>query len=288
MVVLSAGIRFFLRKPRSGPELSASRSSDPGEIIPERGQHHLGNGGRDHFGMGGRLNRQTIGAKLVKMNCNCWKRGSATWNIQERLRRIAKLGIANFETVADIERWQRDLLRRLERSSIDPERYEGLADCGPAGCGREECMEACFFGTFRRRLRQVRTAFRLLEDARPPFHEVRVSRALWSRPFGKLDEASIAAAKQLNRRRLDSLYIREGVAYHRESVIAVGSFKVAPSPPNETERWICEIHQVVAGAQKKESERALSTRSYRGETRSKVFNPFDDYLRVQGLRSSPR
>ena len=207
-------------------------------------------------------------------------------NIQKRLRRIAKLGIANFETVADIERWQRDLLRRLERSSIDPERYEGLADCGPAGCGREECMEACFFGTFRRRLRQVRTAFRLLEDARPPFHEVRVSRALWSRPFGKLDEASIAAAKQLNRRRLDSLYIREGVAYHRESVIAVGSFKVAPSPPNETERWICEIHQVVAGAQKEELERALSTRSYRGETRSKVFNPFDDYLRVQEVKGS--
>lgn len=105
-------------------------------------------------------------------------------NIQKRLSRIAKLGIANFETVADVERLQRDLLRRLERSSIDPDRYKELADCGASGCGRNECMEACFFGTFRRRLRQVPTTLRLLQSAGPPFHMVHVSRALWSRPFG--------------------------------------------------------------------------------------------------------
>jgi hypothetical protein len=198
-------------------------------------------------------------------------------NTQKQLRRIAKLGITNFETVADIERLQRDLLRRLERSSIDPERYEGLADCGPAGCAREECMEACFFGTFRRRLRQVPAALRLLKDARPPFHEVRISRALWSRPFGKLNEASIAAAKQLNGRALDRLL-------NRQMVVAVGSFKVAPSPPHDTKRWICEIHQVVAGALKQELERALSTRGYRGEIRTKLSNPFEDYLRVKEIQ----
>jgi hypothetical protein len=196
-------------------------------------------------------------------------------NIQKRLRRIAKLGITNFETVADIERLQRDLLQRLERSSVDRDRYEGLADCSTSGCGRKDCMEGCFFGAFRRRLQQVPAALRLLENARPPFHEVRVSRALWSRPFGQLNEAGIAAARQLNRRALDSLYDC--------GIVAVGSFKVAPSPPHDTKRWICEIHQVIAGAQKEELERALSTRRYRGEIRTKLLEPFEDYLRVKEI-----
>jgi len=50
-------------------------------------------------------------------------------NIQKRLRRIAKLGITNFETMADIERLQRDLLRRLERSSIDPRGARSWTRC---------------------------------------------------------------------------------------------------------------------------------------------------------------
>jgi hypothetical protein len=205
-------------------------------------------------------------------------------NEREQLARIKALGVSNFETIKEVRRLQADMLARLEGSSVDPDRYAGLADCRADYCGRVNCLEACPFGGFRRRLIDIPAALRLLQNAHPPFHEVRVSRALWSRPFGKLHEASIAAARQLNRRGLDSLYIRQGVVYNRESIIAVGSLKVAPSPPNDSERWICEIHQVVAGAQKEELERALSTRRYRGETRSKVFYPFDDYVRVQEVK----
>jgi hypothetical protein len=203
-------------------------------------------------------------------------------NEREQLARIKKLGVSNFETVKKVRRLQADMLARLEGSSIDPDRYAGLADCRADYCGRVNCLEACPFGTLNRRLSDMPAALRLLQNAKPPFHEVRVSRALWSRPFGKLNEASITAAKQLNRRALDSLFIREGA--HRESVLSVGTFKVAPSPPNETERWICEIHQVVAGAHKEELERALSTRRHRGETRTKLFEPFDDYLRVREVK----
>lgn len=201
-----------------------------------------------------------------------------------QLRRIAKLGISGFDTLEQVRRRQSRMLRLLQHSSVDPNWYVGLDSCRLDYCGRVNCLEACPFGALRRRLNDVPAALRLLQNAHPPFHEVRVSRALWSRPFGKLDEVSVAAARQLNCRALDSLYIRGGAVYDRESVIAVGSFKVAPSPPNETERWICEIHQVVAGAQKEELERALSTRRYRGETRSKVFYPFDDYLRVREVK----
>jgi hypothetical protein len=200
---------------------------------------------------------------------------------KRQLRRITKLGISGFETLEQVRRRQSRMLRLLQHSSVDPNWYTGLDSCRLDHCGRVNCLEACPFGAFRRRLSDVPAALRLLQNAKPPFHEVRVSRAFWSRPFGKLNESSIAAAKQLNCRGLDRLYIREGVVYHRESVIAVGSFKVAPSPPHDTERWVCEIHQVVAGAQKEELERALSTRSYR---RSKVFSPFADYLRVQEVK----
>jgi hypothetical protein len=60
-----------------------------------------------------------------------------------------------------------------------------------------------------------------LQKAGPPFHEVRIIRASWRRPVGQLKTASIAAAKQLNRRARDSLYDL--------GVVAVGTFKVAPS-----------------------------------------------------------
>jgi hypothetical protein len=203
---------------------------------------------------------------------------------ERQLPRIVKLGVSGFETVKRVQRRQARMLRLLQHSSVDPNWYAGLDACRLDYCGRVNCLEACPFGALRRRLRQVPSALRLLQDANPPFHEVSVSRALWSRPFGKLVEVSVAAARQLNCRALDSLYIREGALYHRESVLAVGSFKVAASPPNETERWICEIHQVVASAQKEELERALSTRRYRGETRTKVFYPFEDYVRVQEIK----
>jgi hypothetical protein len=172
-------------------------------------------------------------------------------NEKQLLHRLAKLGIEDFESFEDVKKMQRDLLRRLERSSIDADRYAGLANCGLDYCGRVNCLEACQIGGFQRRLSDVLAAVRLLKDQKP-IYEVRVSRALWSRPFGKLDEASIAAAKQLNRRALDRLY--------NTDLIAVGTFKASPSPSHEAKRWICEIHQVVTGVRKDDLERVISTK----------------------------
>jgi hypothetical protein len=188
---------------------------------------------------------------------------------------MAKLGIPDFETIKRVRRLQARMLKLLKHSSVDPDRYAGLDSCRLDYCGRVNCLEACPFGALGRRLSDVPAALRLLQNARPPFHEVRVSRALWSRPFGKLNEVGIAAARQLNRRALDRLYV--------SGIVAVGSFKVSPSPPHDTERWICEIHQVVAGVQKEELERALST-----ETRTKLLWPFVDYLRVEEVQPRAR
>jgi len=198
-------------------------------------------------------------------------------NKKHRLPQLAKLGIEDFERIEEVERMQRDLLRRLQASSVDPDRYAGLQHCRADHCGRVNCLEACAFGAFQRKLMDVPAALRLLNSARGPFHEVRVSRAFWSRPFGKLDEAPIAAAKQLNRQALDRLYDC--------GIIAVGSFKVAASPPLEEKRWICEIHQVVAGANKDNLERVFSTNRSRGEIRTRKRELFLDYLRVKEVHA---
>jgi len=195
----------------------------------------------------------------------------------EHLKQIRKLGIKDFERIEDVERMQRDMLHRLKRSSIDPDRYAGLGDCRADYCGRVNCLEVCAVGAFRRRIADVSAALRLLKSAPKPFYEVRVSRAFWSRPFGRLGEAGLTAARQLNRRALDRLY--------NPNVVAVGMFKVAPSPSNDKERWVCEVHQVVAGASKNDLERVLSTKQYRGEIRTHKLQLFYDYLMVKEIKT---
>ena len=156
---------------------------------------------------------------------------------EKQLRRMAKLGITDFETVEDVGRMQKDMLRRLKRSSVDPDRYAGLADCRSDFCGQVNCLEGCCFGTYRRRLAAIPAIHDLLQKCNPPLYEVRIGRGVWVRPFGKLQEASTEAAKQLNRRALDTLYDYR--------IAAVGAFKVAPAVPplDDDERWRCEIHQ---------------------------------------------
>ena len=190
--------------------------------------------------------------------------------IAKQLYRIAKLGISNFETVEKVERAQADLLDRLRASPVRSRRYRDLSRCSATRCGTAECTDACCFGTFHRRLQEVPAALRCLQKATPPFYEVRIIRASWRRPVGQLSTASIAAAKQLNRRALDSLY--------DPSIFAVGTFEVAPVPPCEGQGWIYEIHQIVAGAKKKDLERIFSTRQDRGEIKSRSSGPINNLM----------
>ena len=67
----------------------------------------------------------------------------------------------------------------------------------------------------------------------------------------------MAAAKQLNRRALDSMYNPE--------LVAAGTFKVSLAPEYLEPHWICEIHEIVAGARKDDLEKAFCI----NETREK-------------------
>jgi hypothetical protein len=92
--------------------------------------------------------------------------------------------------------------------------------------------------------------FKLFQQCQGPLYQVRIIRESWRRPIGKLKVDRIAAAKQFNRRQLDTLY--------NPAVIAVGTYKVSIAPRHVGDYWVNEIHQIVAGVGKEELERIFS------------------------------
>jgi hypothetical protein len=168
--------------------------------------------------------------------------------------------VSTLITSANTKQLQRDLVRRLSNSSADPRRYSGLSGCKAKKCGRQRCSEACWFGNRRQLLQTIPVVYRLLQRAGTAY-EVRVIRGVWGRPFGELHEASIAAANKLNRRALDKLCDR--------NLIAVGTFKASVASEKSEKRWICEIHEIVAGAvDKAELERAFEAKRHTDEIQS--------------------
>ena len=159
----------------------------------------------------------------------------------EHLKQIRKLGITDFETVEDVGRMQKDLLRRLEGSSVDPDHYAGLANCRLDYCGRVNCLEACCFGTCRRRLNEIPIVYGLLQKSHKPLYEVRLVRSAWVGPTKGLPHAPLAAAKATNVRALDKLFI--------PTLVAVGMFKISVEQLYDKYLWIYEIHEIIAGAQ---------------------------------------
>jgi hypothetical protein len=172
-------------------------------------------------------------------------------NEKQQLRQIAKLGIEDFETLEEVERMQKDMLRRLHKSSIDPDHYAGLANCRLDYCGRVNCLEACWFGTCRRRLNEIPLIYDLLQNSKKRWYEVRLVRSVWVGPTKGLPHAPIAAAKATNSRALDKLFT--------PTLVAVGMFKVSVEQLYDKHFWIYEIHQIVAGAEKDQLENVFSS-----------------------------
>jgi hypothetical protein len=162
---------------------------------------------------------------------------------------VGALGTPGLEKADVVKRRQADMLERLKSNGWFRRLRGRLLRCDEERCGNENCVEVCAFADWRRRLQQISAAFRLITKADDPVHEVRVVRGIWARPIGDLRTASIAAAKQLNRRALDSLFM--------PTLVAVGTFKVSPAPKDRDPHWVCEVHQIIAGAKKDELEKAF-------------------------------
>jgi hypothetical protein len=157
-------------------------------------------------------------------------------------QRLAKLNISELKSVEHVRSLQRDLLKLLKRSSLDPISYVGLEYCGLERCGRVDCSEACWFGTLRRRVTEVLAMRRMLEQRAGGLHKVIAWKPNWGCSFGELQKVKIAAAKAFMSRVLNGLY--------NTNIVAVGAFKVIPFGASE-QRWISEVHVIVAGADEK-------------------------------------
>jgi hypothetical protein len=163
---------------------------------------------------------------------------------------LRDLGIANFETEATVQRLQTRMIARLRHAGVNHSDIIGLTDCTVDKCGRKECSEACYFATYRRRLREIPAAFKLVSNHEGPVCLVRVARSAWVRPVGELATVSIDAIKQLNRRALDDLY--------NLGLVAVGTVMVHFQRHTNPAQWVAGIQQVVAGATNEELEQAYS------------------------------
>src|SRR4051812_21876308 len=119
-------------------------------------------------------------------------------NMKKRAQQIIKLGIGDFETSKDVAKLQADMLLRLERWTIAPCQYESLVECRPNYCAYKKCLEACWFGSHHRRLKEIPAIHDLLQNSNTPLYEVRFVRGMWARPSRQLHYAPIAAAKKLN------------------------------------------------------------------------------------------
>jgi hypothetical protein len=169
--------------------------------------------------------------------------------VADRLDNLRKLGIKDFESADAVQQRHDDLRERLKSNAFFRTVRDSLGQCTASSCARGRCVEVCAFADWRRRLKLIPTAQQLVNKAGTPVCEVRVVRGVWARPVGKLRDVSITAAKKLNRRALDSFYI--------PTLIALGTFKVSLAESDEF-YWVCEIHEVVAGADKAELEKAFT------------------------------
>ena len=164
-------------------------------------------------------------------------------DLKKLRRQIRMLGVSRLDALEKMRRQQHELLRRLPSKL---RRTSGLRNCDGNCCGRAECIEACFFASWRQRLEKIEAAYGLLKWCQRPLFELRVSWSAWERPFGGLRDVSIAAAKQLNCRALEGL--------NKSDIVAIGSFKVLADP---IMKWVCEIHVIIAGAKMRSYRRCF-------------------------------
>jgi len=170
--------------------------------------------------------------------------------VREQIRHIAQLYISNFEAEATVQRLQNRMIVRLRDAGVSRSEIAGLTDCTADQCGRGECSEACYFNAYRRRLKEIPAAVKLISNHEGPVCTIRVARPVWVRPVGELATVSIGAIKKLNRRALDSLY--------NPGLVAVGTIMVYLQRFNESANWVTGIQQIVVGATRGELKQAFT------------------------------
>ncbi len=164
------------------------------------------------------------------------KKKNRSRSLDQQLRKLRKLGVAKFESKAQVRKRQTDLLRRLKAAGADQDAYARLARCRPGRCARKQCIDACPFGARGFRAREVLAAYRLFKRMGKPIYEVHHTRDAWEKRKGELHRVSIAGVKKIHQRALDGLYNSE--------IVAVGLIKVAVQPEEPSWARYVELRKV--------------------------------------------
>jgi hypothetical protein len=175
-------------------------------------------------------------------------------------RELADLHISELPSIQRVQAKQEEMLRVLKWSQADPVSYAGLEYCTAQHCGRTKCSEACWFGTLRRRVRQVQAIQRLMEQVNPPLHRI-VAWKDWGCPYGWLHYIKPQTARALMTRIFNSMC--------SISVAAVGTVKVVTFGMGD-DRYRMEIQMIVGGANEAELESVFRPVQEAGFTISKV------------------
>jgi hypothetical protein len=163
---------------------------------------------------------------------------------------MAELGVSDFESEVACARRQLEMIRRLEREGYDRGLWSDLSHCDAEYCARRRCTEGCHYGARHRRLEQIRTGYRVLEQHPGPLLQVSIVHPLWECPVGSLAEVGVPAAREWNYRRLKTL--------DDDNIVAIGSFEISLNRELDGELyWAGEIQQIVAGANKHDLRKAF-------------------------------
>jgi hypothetical protein len=166
------------------------------------------------------------------------------------LKTIRQLGLSDFESLNDCQLRQTEMLDRLEQKGYDALGRDFVTECSRDYCAADYCSEGCHFATRFRRIYGIYSAYKIFANHPGPFFDVSLVHPRWEKIPGTLETLNIAAARQWNYRRLRSLD-----ATH---VIAIGMFEVSLNRELDgSTHWGGEIHQVVAGAEKKDLSNAF-------------------------------
>jgi hypothetical protein len=185
---------------------------------------------------------------------------------------MAQLSIPDFETAAECARRQAAMVGRLEKRGLDVRLFRS---CERRGCFRRRCVDACHFAARRRRLKEIPSAYRLLQACDGHLVDISIVHPTWELAIGDLDSFNIPAARQWLYRSLKEL----------PGLVAVGSFEASVNTElNGKQHWAIGCHAISAGASKPELRMALTLPAglHRPNARPLVLSDVDNLGRQLG------
>lgn len=206
--------------------------------------------------------------------------GNAARRQRRIARKMAALGVPDFETPADCTERQKRMVGRFRRRGVDQETVEGLGDCSPQVCGMFECRDGCHFAARRWRYEMVSRAADSFEQHGGPQWFVTVIHPDWSwsttEPF---DPHRIRRAHDWLAVRLERL--------DEPNLLVIGSWEFCLNVELDGTRvWSGHLHFIIAGPSHDALEQALTSskaESTAAGSKPLVINPIG---RLPGRRAA--